>query len=65
MGQKRKNGQQKEMSRKDYEKELKKLHVELVKLARRGVTGAERFLAAFDKAGTPIGGLSKPPPATF
>jgi superfamily II DNA or RNA helicase len=38
-------------------------HVELVKLARRGITGAERFLAAFDKAGTPIGGLSKPPPA--
>ena len=32
MGQKRKNGQQEEMSRKDYEKELKKLHVELVKL---------------------------------
>ena len=32
MGQKRKGGQQEEMSRKDYEKELKKLHVELVKL---------------------------------
>ena len=32
MGQKRKGGQQEEMSRKDYEKELKTLHVELVKL---------------------------------
>jgi hypothetical protein len=36
-------------------------HVGLVKLARAHVTGAERFLAAFDKAGTLIAGLSKAP----
>ncbi len=36
--------------------------VELVKLARTGNTGAERFLAAFDKAGHLIEGLRRAPP---
>ncbi len=37
-------------------------HVELVKLARGGNTGAERFLSAFDRAGDLIPGLATPPP---
>ncbi len=37
-------------------------HVELVKLARGGSTGAERFLSAFDRAGGLIEGLRHAPP---
>ncbi|MFN7146474.1 MAG: SNF2-related protein, partial [Myxococcota bacterium] len=37
-------------------------HVELVKLARGGNTGAERFLSAFDRAGHLIEGLRRKPP---
>ena len=36
--------------------------VELVKLARGGNTGAERFLSAFDRAGHLIDGLRRKPP---
>jgi superfamily II DNA or RNA helicase len=36
--------------------------VELVKLARSGNTGAERFLSAFDRAGQLIEGLRRKPP---
>ena len=37
-------------------------NVELVKLARGGTTGAERFLSAFDRAGQLIDGLRRKPP---
>lgn len=37
-------------------------HVELVKLARGGNTGAERFLSAFDRSGALIDGLRRKPP---
>ncbi|MDP2316561.1 MAG: SNF2-related protein [Pseudomonadota bacterium] len=37
--------------------------IELVKLARGGTTGAERFLSAFDRAGHLIAGLRSKPPA--
>ncbi|MDO9280390.1 MAG: hypothetical protein Q7U06_00660, partial [Pseudomonadota bacterium] len=37
--------------------------IELVKLARAGNTGAERFLSAFDRAGHLIDGLRRKPPA--
>jgi superfamily II DNA or RNA helicase len=37
-------------------------NVELVKLARGGNTGAERFLSAFDRAGHLIDGLRRKPP---
>jgi superfamily II DNA or RNA helicase len=38
-------------------------HIDLVKLARGGTTGAERFLSAFDRAGGLIEGLRHPPAA--
>ena len=37
--------------------------IDLVKLARAGNTGAERFLSAFDRAGHLIDGLRRKPPA--
>ena len=37
-------------------------NVELVKLARGGTTGAERFLSAYDRAGQLIDGLRRKPP---
>ena len=36
--------------------------IDLVKLARAGNTGAERFLSAFDRAGHLIDGLRRKPP---